>query len=475
MLNEQHRMYPAISKFSNQYVYQGLLKDFAQVAKQRKKIVDHPPFVGEPINLIDLNGTYCVAAKTKENSRFNILSAVVSVQTALKAASENDESVGIITPYAAQAKLMRAMIRDVFGDEETSLTAATVHQFQGSERDIIVFDAVESYPEKKVGWLMSKNDNDAVTRLINVAVTRSRGKFIAVANKLFWERKIEATTNKFRELLRYIENSGNVIGLKKKRLQDYFNSFNRDEYLSVYDSAKDALDSLKEDFNSAKQKIVFSIPDGVLDEAISPVILSLLKEKRKSGVRVIGKSNEYAVLPEGWKVLTRGTDNADFPLIVIDDHIVWYGLLPSRGRFVDKNISIYPAFSVILRIRGTYTAKMISGLSELEFCRDGQTKSRLTEKTAHLELEISKLEGELASMTGPQNIKKQIADLEKESGNIQRKMVLLDTQMKGIQEKQRVNNLRITDLLRDGKRTEYYRVFKEHQKFEILDELMKEE
>ena len=53
------------------------------------------------------------------------------------------------------------------------MSCATVHQFQGSESDVIVFDAVESYPKSAVGYLMGKEPNQ-VARLINVAITRGK-------------------------------------------------------------------------------------------------------------------------------------------------------------------------------------------------------------------------------------------------------------------------------------------------------------
>ena len=34
--------------------------------------------------------------------------------------------------------------------------AATVHKFQGSERDMMIFDTVDSYPQERPGVLSSK-------------------------------------------------------------------------------------------------------------------------------------------------------------------------------------------------------------------------------------------------------------------------------------------------------------------------------
>ncbi len=65
------------------------------------------------------------------------------------------------------------MLKDYYKQNTSHISCATVHQFQGSESDIVIFDAVESYPKSAVGYLMGK-DPDNIIRLINVAVTSKR-------------------------------------------------------------------------------------------------------------------------------------------------------------------------------------------------------------------------------------------------------------------------------------------------------------
>lgn len=188
MLDEQRRMHPAISAFPSRFIYNGLLKDHSSVLTKRNAIASTAPF-NQPMCLIDLYGTCCFGSKNEDNSRFNILSAVFAFATALKAEKSqisindcsDEEKVGIITPYAAQTRLIKAMIQDHRQSKRTTkISCATVHQFQGSERNVVIFDAVESCPSTRAGWLMARNEGGSVTRLINVALTRSRGKFIAI-------------------------------------------------------------------------------------------------------------------------------------------------------------------------------------------------------------------------------------------------------------------------------------------------------
>lgn len=219
MLNEQRRMAPAISEFPSKFIYKGLLKDNSVVLNgQNKKkndvVINKQPLAKDALNLVDMAGTYCAADKNTDGSRFNILSAVISFSTAVNAQNNNIDDVGIITPYAAQVRLIRAMLRDYYAKDIPSIRCATVHQFQGSESDVIVFDAVESYPKGAVGYLMGKEPNQ-VTRLINVAITRGKGKVIVVANARFWENIFKGRNHVFYRLLQHIKNKNHQANLKK--------------------------------------------------------------------------------------------------------------------------------------------------------------------------------------------------------------------------------------------------------------------
>ncbi|MCG3056909.1 Upf1 family helicase, partial [Escherichia coli] len=81
------------------------------------------------------------------------------------------------TPYRAQAQLVRDLVKGVIPEEH--ILAATVHKFQGSEKDLMIFDTVDSHPFSKPGILLI---NELADRLINVAITRAKGKFIMIGD-----------------------------------------------------------------------------------------------------------------------------------------------------------------------------------------------------------------------------------------------------------------------------------------------------
>lgn len=325
-------------------------------------------------------GTYCAADKNTDGSRFNILSAVISFSTAVNAQNNNIDDVGIITPYAAQVRLIRAMLRDYYAKDIPSIRCATVHQFQGSESDVIVFDAVESYPKGAVGYLMGKEPNQ-VTRLINVAITRGKGKVIVVANARFWENIFKGRNHVFYRLLQHIKNKNHqVVEYQDKTLQPYVESINPGKVVDIFVDEQDAIAKFEQDMLKAKWKVVISLPSGELRETENQ-IFKLIDDADSRGVDILMKSNDYASLPQHWKNYCRGTENATFPLIIIDDEVSWYGLPTANWKFdVDKTTSLKTVVYMMVRFKGKNTVEMLKALTDIETVAIGVNTRKLLKK-----------------------------------------------------------------------------------------------
>ncbi len=117
-------------------------------------------------------------------SRFNFNSATAAVDIAALAAAsvpkpkdEQKRPIGIVTPYAAQRRLIQRLIEAAeLGDW---VKVGTVHTFQGGEADLIIFDSVLDDPYWSAR-LTNPNSELEVRRDINVAITRAREKFVFV-------------------------------------------------------------------------------------------------------------------------------------------------------------------------------------------------------------------------------------------------------------------------------------------------------
>lgn len=370
MLNEQRRMHPDIAGFSNKYIYKRLLQNHKSVEDSRNAIVQAFPLPGDAMNLIDIAGTYCAADKNTDGSRFNILSAIIAFSTAVCASQQTVENVGIITPYAAQTRLIRAMLKDYTTRKESRISCATVHQFQGSESDIIIFDAVESYPKSAVGYLMGK-DPDNIARLINVAVTRAKGKLITVANDKFWDNLYAGTNHIFYKLLNYIKDGHNVVSNHSKTFLPYLENNSPGQTIQLYTNEDAAIFMLENDLEKAKGRVVISLPSGKLRDTNDKIIGAIDKVHAR-GIDILMKSNKCAELPDTWKKYCVGTENATFPLIVIDNETAWYGIPTADWNFkVDKSSSLLTVVHVMARMKGKNTIEMVKALTELESVRTG--------------------------------------------------------------------------------------------------------
>src|SRR5262249_36837332 len=79
------------------------------------------------------------------------------------------DQIAVITPYLAQVRLLRELLRVAL---EAGLEIDTVDGFQGREKEAVVVDLVRSNEQGEVGFL-------ADTRRMNVAITRAK-RFLLV-------------------------------------------------------------------------------------------------------------------------------------------------------------------------------------------------------------------------------------------------------------------------------------------------------
>ena len=368
MLNEQRRMHPSIAAFSSEAFYGGMLLNHPSTEHSRDEIVDSVPYPGEPMLLVDLSGTFCAAGKNSDNSRFNVLSAVVSLAMALDAEDDSGCGVAVIAPYAAQVRLIRAMLQDFRARKlQTDVSCATVHQFQGSERDVVIIDAVESFPAKRLGILTSNNENGSLDRLVNVAATRARGKLVTVASGRFWDIQTRESKNAFGKLIAHHRAEDMVASAGSGDLAEVLGEMYTGPNITVILDAEDAMSRFLHDINRAVHKIAISMPDGRLVDPFQERTLASLREAKARGVDIVMKCRNWKDLPKDWKGLGWQSDDADSPLVIIDEGTAWYGMPLSQGRFVSsKGEGAAVVLQSPMRIKGKCTIEMLSSLADMQ-------------------------------------------------------------------------------------------------------------
>ena len=93
-------------------------------------------------------------------------------------------------PFRAQSDLVKQIFaRSGLGVE---VAAATIHTFQGDEKDTIIFDTVDGLGgAKRAGRDISK-DNPDEANLLNVAISRAKQRIIIIANLKLLDQTLPA-------------------------------------------------------------------------------------------------------------------------------------------------------------------------------------------------------------------------------------------------------------------------------------------
>jgi very-short-patch-repair endonuclease len=176
-LRDHHRSHADIIGFSNDAFYEGQLRVATRYPKLKRPDTKQPGIVWQ-----DIRGSVTRpsegGAQNAEEAR-----AVVSAVVDLLVTRGYAGTVGVVTPFRAQAQLLQSMIQSRSEFQEIAgraeLIVDTVHKFQGDERDVMFFSPVVSrgISTGALGFLRSNGN------LFNVAITRARGLLHVVGDR----------------------------------------------------------------------------------------------------------------------------------------------------------------------------------------------------------------------------------------------------------------------------------------------------
>jgi hypothetical protein len=307
LLKEQRRMHPDISAFTNEYVYHALVGNHKSVYHSRNPIVSRAPFKDQASMLVDTSftGRHCMSDRAT-NSRFNLWQLLLSFQLIHEAYIGGTKSIGYVTPYRAQANLMEQLLEEIYQEEctQADIIAATVHRFQGSERDMMIFDTVDSAPQDRAGMLLTGKDSE---RLINVAITRTKGKFLHVSNNHFIKTHVFQGKT-LRQLVDYQIQHQQTVTTKE------IGTWIRNQHPKLKWIHALKLEAVFRDIKAAKFSVILSLPEGMeLSKAWQ-------EQLRNRGDRVEFRLISNREQDEGYP----------FPFVMIDEKVLWLGL-PYEG------------------------------------------------------------------------------------------------------------------------------------------------
>lgn len=374
LLDTQYRMHPEIAGFAGKSIYNGLLKSANGMAEKREKTVTAEPFAGRAMEFVDLSGIMSTCIKSSDDSHANVLSAFVAFSLALKAAQTQE--VGIITPYHAQSRLLHAMVRDV-NELETlphTIKCATVHQFQGSEEDVIIYDAVDCYRLPFPGALIASTAGRYADRLFNVAMTRAKGKFICVANGAFMKNKGMSEDLMFMQMLKSYRATSPMISEITRPDDDL------EKYYFDFVNKENQVDEFIADLAAARREIRIDIPDPPASSDMNSTrIAQALAEAQNRGVKVFVRAEMKKNLHPTLKYFAIENHYLTDPVALIDKTVTWFGMPESAACFKIEGRTSTINNRPCIRFWGTHTAKVLYGLLEMSQVTD---QAKTVEKDA---------------------------------------------------------------------------------------------
>lgn len=383
LLDTQYRMHPEIADFAGRSIYNGLLKSANGMTEKREKTVMAEPFAGRAMEFVDLSGTMSTCIKSSDDSHANVLSAFVTFSLALKAAQTQE--VGIITPYHAQSRLLHAMVRDVNELEALphAIKCATVHQFQGSEEDVIVYDAVDCYRLPFPGALIASTAGRYADRLFNVAMTRSKGKFICVANGSFMRNKGMSENLMFMQMLKSYRATAPMIPEIIRPNDDL------EKYYFDFVEKENQVDEFIKDLATARREVRIDIPDSPANSDINTTrIAQALAEAQSRGVKVFVRAESKKNLHPTLKYFAVENHYLTDPIALIDKTVTWFGMPESAACFKIEGRTSAINNRPCIRFWGTHTAMILYGLLEMSQVMD---QAKTVEKDAQGNLITDKL------------------------------------------------------------------------------------
>lgn len=176
-LRDHHRSHADIIGFSNQAFYEGKLRVATRHNNLKRPRQHEPGVVWQDVRGKTIRPSNGSARNAKEAA------AVIEVLHDLLIVQDFRGTVGVVTPFRAQAQLLQEKLAQhpelANLDPRAELLVDTVHRFQGDERDVMIFSPVISAdaPPGAISFLRSNGN------LFNVAITRARGLLHVVGDR----------------------------------------------------------------------------------------------------------------------------------------------------------------------------------------------------------------------------------------------------------------------------------------------------
>ena len=189
LLHNHYRCHKNIIEFNNRKYYHSKLNILSESKEEC------------PLVYMDMEESYTDWKNT----------APAEVQEIVKYAAQNREkSIGVITPFVNQRKLIEEALQRA---KIANVICGTVHAFQGDEKDVVLFSTAITDQTQAGSYEWLKNNKE----LINVATSRARDQLIILSNRKNLERLHQKDgDDDLYELVEYVRSNGTAMVTAKQ-------------------------------------------------------------------------------------------------------------------------------------------------------------------------------------------------------------------------------------------------------------------
>lgn len=180
MLDTQYRMHPSIAMFPSDLFYGGKLRNGVS-PPERRPLAGFPwPREEFPVAFLPVNQGIEMDDGVSKLNEAEAAAACDAVAALLSGGQCSVSDIAVVTPYAAQVRLIRRMTRKLV-QRPPYVEVSSTDGFQGREKEAVVFSAVRSNDYGAVGFVSD-------WRRVNVSFTRARRALIVIGNDITLRR-----------------------------------------------------------------------------------------------------------------------------------------------------------------------------------------------------------------------------------------------------------------------------------------------
>lgn len=349
LLTEHRRCVDELVAFSNELVYENLLKPMVGSLKNNLINYNGTDIIIPPLSYINVrgisdkrSGSSYNPVEAKAIAKWIVTYGVAIVSHYNKGKSEDKRKelkdiIAVITPFAEQKREIYRQFEEF--NIDTEITVGTVHALQGAERPIIIFS-----PTYGTNQLGSQLFFDSGYNMLNVALTRAKERFIVIGN-----------ISLFNSQNKHKPSGGLAKYLFADELNELSSSFLYNDISIDIKSRVDSLDKhqkcISRALEIAKERVIIVSPFISILAISNDKLVEKIRDIIKKNIKVFVYTDKCLDMPNG--KLKKNSQEGREALIEAGAELILLNGIHNKALIKDDDLLIEGSFNWLSAIRDT--------------------------------------------------------------------------------------------------------------------------